>query len=76
MNDLKNKALRPEPDEATLAEIAALNDDQCATLEDVLAAHPTLSHKKALQAAKGSWALMRSRGQPRRGDQSLEADRK
>jgi hypothetical protein len=51
MND---QPTRPEPDEATLAEIAALNDDQRAILEDVLAHHPALSHKEALEHLKAA----------------------
>jgi len=45
---------RPEPDEATLAEIAELNADQRDTLERVLAARPTMSHKEALRELKAA----------------------
>jgi len=40
---------RPEPDAETLAEVAKLNDRDRRILEDVLAQHPTLSHKTALE---------------------------
>jgi hypothetical protein len=43
---------RPEPDEATLAEIEKLDPEQRQILENVLQQHPTLSHKKALDHLK------------------------
>ena len=49
-----NQPARPEPDEATRAEIAQLNDEQRATLERVMEAHPTLTHKEALDHCKAS----------------------
>jgi len=45
MNDLPT---RPDPDEATLAEIETLNAEQRATLECVQD-HPTPCHKEALE---------------------------
>jgi hypothetical protein len=54
MNDLKEKPQRPEPDAATLAEIAELNGDQRAVLESVLADKPALSHKDALEQLKAA----------------------
>ena len=48
MNDNK----RPKPDPTTIAEIDRLNAEQRDTLARVLAAHPTLTHKEALEHCK------------------------
>ena len=53
MND-DDQLQRPEPDKATLAEIATLNADQRDTLDRVLARHPALSHKEALEHLKAA----------------------
>jgi hypothetical protein len=43
---------RPEPDAATLADIAKLSPRDRKILDDVLEQHPALSHKEALRALK------------------------
>ncbi|MBO0716114.1 MAG: hypothetical protein J2P55_02105 [Rhizobiales bacterium] len=46
------RSQRPEPDAATRAEIEALDARDRKILDDVLAQHPALTHKEALEALR------------------------